>query len=224
MINEKDIKAAREQNDFDFGNEVLYKMCKKSPSHEDSGHIIGKVWLIGRSYAADIGRGREKGTINDDFYLGEVPKLFKEHYKDIDSDISRLQDFDINFENLEKTLTIHKKLTDATKKVNKNREQRSFSSKYLHFHAPNAFFILDSRVKGALNKEIEERKLRRECRTEIKKFRNLKCDTEYSEFSVKCLVLRESLNKEFGVNLTPRQLDNLLIGKANLSVRASIVP
>ena len=39
-----------------FGNEVLYRMCRESPLHEDPDVVVGKVWLIGRSYAAAIER------------------------------------------------------------------------------------------------------------------------------------------------------------------------
>lgn len=44
---------------WSFGNQILYDMCLKNPSHTNENVIIGKIWLIGRSYAAAIERIKE---------------------------------------------------------------------------------------------------------------------------------------------------------------------
>ena len=41
-----------------LGNDVLYKLCAMHPRHTEDAVIIGKFWLIGRSYAAAIERRR----------------------------------------------------------------------------------------------------------------------------------------------------------------------
>jgi hypothetical protein len=45
---------------WDFGNEILYSMCRQNPFHDKPEIVTAKVWLIGRSYAAAIERGRKK--------------------------------------------------------------------------------------------------------------------------------------------------------------------
>lgn len=40
-----------------WGNEVLYRMCREEPRHTNCDVISGKMWLIGRAYAAAIERG-----------------------------------------------------------------------------------------------------------------------------------------------------------------------
>ena len=54
---------------WSFGNQILYDMCLKNPSHTNENVIIGKIWLIGRSYAAAIERIKEKSVPSDDFYV-----------------------------------------------------------------------------------------------------------------------------------------------------------
>lgn len=60
---EKDYKKFLEQaernNMWDFGNNILYTMCQENPKHEKEDIIIGKIWLIGRSYSAAIERRKE---------------------------------------------------------------------------------------------------------------------------------------------------------------------
>ena len=59
-----------------FANGILYQMCKENPSHDDRNVIVGKIWLIGRSYAAAIERRKNASDSNDDFYYNVVaPKM-----------------------------------------------------------------------------------------------------------------------------------------------------
>ena len=39
-----------------YGNKILYDMCATKPRHDDIDIIVGKIWLIGRSYSAAIER------------------------------------------------------------------------------------------------------------------------------------------------------------------------
>ena len=61
---------------WSFGNQILYDMCLKNPSHTNENVIIGKIWLIGRSYAAAIERIKEKSVPSDDFYSDVVALIF----------------------------------------------------------------------------------------------------------------------------------------------------
>ncbi|PHX74462.1 MAG: hypothetical protein CK547_03045 [Chitinophagaceae bacterium] len=89
-------------------------------------------------------------------------------------------------------------------------DKRSFSSKYLHFHLPDLFYIYDSRAVTAL----------RQCTSQVPK--DLKyileidnIDNKYAKFYCKCFDLKRQIKKQFNINLTHRQLDNLLIEGAN---------
>ena len=58
-IKPEDVEKAKSREGFDIGNDVLYQMCEKYPSHTNEEEIIGKIWLIGRSYAAAIERAKK---------------------------------------------------------------------------------------------------------------------------------------------------------------------
>jgi hypothetical protein len=51
-----------------WGNHILYRMCHKQPGHTNVDVIAGKIWLIGRAYAAAIERGAGKA------FLGQSQK------------------------------------------------------------------------------------------------------------------------------------------------------
>ncbi|MCK5686511.1 hypothetical protein KAJ27_20415 [bacterium] len=192
-------------NKWDFGNKILYKMCMEHPQHIDQSEIIGKIWLIGRSYAAAIER-RKINFVNenagDDFYINKVaPAVAK---SEIDNWI---KSFDINeisaVDNLGKILEVHQKLTKLFKDIT-GMEKRSLASKYLHFHRPNLFFIYDSRADYAVSElsDITGRVGRNK----------YIADNVYRKFFEKCLLIQAYVKKTYSVKMTPRQLDNLLLG------------
>ena len=85
------------------------------------------------------------------------------------------------------------------------RNNRSLASKYLHFHLPDMFFIFDSRAQKALGSSLLEK-------VKGKPFSGFYGgDVDYRRFAVRCLNLRENIKQEYGTELTPRQLDNLLL-------------
>jgi len=131
---------------WDFGNGILYDLCKENFYHRDTEKILSKVWLIGRAYSAAIERRRNKETINDNFYIDRVAPTFKD--SEIDNYLTDLKQQDrLTIDNLPLVLRAHNYLTKLTALIT-DLEKRSFSSKYLHFHLPNLFFIYDSRVVG----------------------------------------------------------------------------
>lgn len=194
---------------WDFGNGVLYDLCRNNFYHKEPEEILSKVWLIGRAYSAAIERRRNKDEINDNFYIDKVvPEFIKSK---LDTYLDKLKKFDsITIDNLPTILEAHYYLTQLTARLT-DLEKRSFSSKYLHFHLPNQFFIYDSRVVGALRNFVSR----------VPKSMNsilIKegIDTEYAKFAGKSFVLWENISEQYHVNLTLRQFDNVLIHYANL--------
>lgn len=53
-IKMQDIQKAITEDGWRFGNKILYDMCYNNPEHTNKEVVIGKIWLIGRSYAAAI--------------------------------------------------------------------------------------------------------------------------------------------------------------------------
>lgn len=204
-----------QSNKWDLGNEVLYNLCKENFYHQNDQEILAKVWLIGRAYAAALERRRNKETINDNFYLDSVVPKFKESI--IDEYLNRLSKHDnIDLNNLLEILKAHNYLTKLTKSITQ-LDKRSFSSKYLHFHLPNLFFIYDSRVVSALRQIISKPP---KAYQEIIKSDDV--DTEYAIYVCKCLTIMDEIKKQHRLDLTPRQLDNILISIANYSMNKKI--
>lgn len=82
--------------------------------------------------------------------------------------------------------------------------KRSLSSKYLHFHKPNLFFIYDSRAMESIRKLVTPSK------NKIASTENI--DMEYAKYCLRCIDLREEIKERFNTYLNPRELDNILLG------------
>ena len=72
-------KSREEKAVWQLANGILYDLCKKHPLHKKRDEVIAKVWLIGRSYAASLERGRETNDSSDNFYEGALAKAVKSH-------------------------------------------------------------------------------------------------------------------------------------------------
>jgi hypothetical protein len=146
---QKQIEAARQKNVWDFGNSILYKLCKDNFKHGTDDHILTKVLFIGRIYAAAVERRKNKSDdINDNFYICTVAPTFSKSKLDVK--LSKLKIVKTeNIENIKLVLQTHYFLTSMLKKITA-LDKRSFSSKYLHFHLPDLFYIYDSRAVTAL--------------------------------------------------------------------------
>ncbi len=193
---------------WDFGNGVLYEMCRENFYHKETDKILSKVWLIGRAYSAAIERRRNKVTINDNFYIDKVAPTFKG--SEIDSYLSELRNHNkLTIENLPLILKAHNYLTQLTASIT-DLEKRSFSSKYLHFHLPNLFFIYDSRVVDSLRHFIGKVP-----RSMDFIFESDSVDKEYAKFVCKSFVIRNGIMDNYNIDLTLRQFDNILIDFAN---------
>ena len=193
---------------WDFGNGVLYDLCKENFYHRDTEKILSKIWLIGRAYSAAIERRRNKETINDNFYIDKVAPAFKN--SKIDNYLIDLKKHDrLTIDNLPLVLKAHNYLTKLTASIT-DLEKRSFSSKYLHFHLPNLFFIYDSRVVSSLRQFIN-----RVPKSIGYLLKSDFIDQEYAKFVCKCFVIRNNIKDNYNIDLTLRQFDNILIDFAN---------
>lgn len=211
-LTDQQIRKAQQEQPWDVGNEMLYKMCSNHQGHTDEKWTITKVLFIGRIYAAAIERGNKRQeTSNDDFYVKQVPRVFREC--GIDEDLQMLRNVAVTMENLPAILKVHQKLVGAIYEKLIDKKKRSFCSKYLHFHCPNAFFIYDSRAYEALAKmQVKLPKTTFD-------FRSGLVDEEYARFSFRCLALQEFIQEKFPDTLkepfNPRQIDNLLLEVAS---------
>ena len=75
---------------------------------------------------------------------------------------------------------------------------------------PNLFYIYDSRVVESMRLYIS--RIPKESSHLIK---SDSIDTEYSKFFLKCFELQKQIEGQFDLKLTPRELDKVLIIKAN---------
>lgn len=198
---ESAIKAACCQSPWEFGNKVLYDLCKKNPLHQDVSVVLAKIWLIGRAYAAAIERRRYKEDQNDNFYIQTVAPCIIS--SGIDGWIQNTAQFSrITDKSLDTILLTHHAVTDLFKEIS-GLEKRSLASKYLHFHLPNLFYIYDTRA-------VEAMRFLTPLIGRVRS-RNGEYDNEYRKFSEKCLRLQMHIKYTFKVSLTPRQIDNLLL-------------
>jgi hypothetical protein len=206
-ITKTDVEEAQKKSDWDFGNSILYDLCKNHPNHNKTDEIIAKVMLIGRSYSAALERGRKIEDDGSDFYLSMVGPQIKKNR--IDSWFKCLSD------NLapgcNKSITIHKKLQNLFATMI-DGSKRSLASKYLHFHFPKIFFLYDSRAALTIRLTVP-RTLRKACSQKSTG------DQIYCCFARSCALLRNHLHDEYGHLLTPRQLDRLLISLADKALK-----
>ncbi len=186
-----------------FENQILYRMCVEHPGHGDPAVTAGKVTIIGRTYSATIERGAGKAIDSGT----NLTLLFAEklHRNKIDICLNRIP-FEYRFEEerANEIIDIHAKLNGLVGDTIKawgggnsfNRE--SFCSKYLHFHKPNAFPILDRFSRVAMQKT----------------FPNFHVDqsnarTVYNRF---CRLLLEYISQAPAcLGWTPRSLDVILV-------------
>jgi len=211
------VKRAKQKSPWDFGNEILYRLCRDNFTHKQSDKTLTKVLFIGRIYATAIERRKNKeDEINDNFYIDTVePTFFNSHLDDWLQDLNRIKE--ISIDRILQILKVHYSLTSILYNIT-HLNKRSFCSKYLHFHLPELFFIYDSRALIGLRTFINK------VPKELKSFTLSKnIDQEYAKFFCKCFYLKQQIQKNHNISLTNRELDNILIEIANnLLIKKSI--
>lgn len=144
-----------------FENQILYSMCRVNPAHNDPYVTAGKITAIGRIYAAaperGAGSGRETGSLASSIAL-RLENSRLDTMLDAIAFADRFSDA-----NLASIVEVHQLLVDEIAQATRDwsiaaddegwspRNQPSFSSKYLHFHRPNMFPIMDSYAKAGLS-------------------------------------------------------------------------
>lgn len=214
-LEKKDIDYARNaKNDiWTEGNQVLYDLCSKHSKHENDQIIVAKVWLIGRSYAAAVERRRPTGNgypvLSEGFYRKVVCEVFRDSKLELDYDLDILKRINDENEKIRSGLLVHHRLVQALKERT-NICHRSFASKYLHFHAPYSFYIYDSIASRGLSRLLPGRIPKDAVRRDVSPEDS---DEEYRRFVIKAHHLRVRIQDTFGEDLTPRQIDRLLLKK-----------
>lgn len=188
---------------WDFSNKVLYELCERYPAHTERGIVIAKILLIGRAYAAAIERRKNKSSAdqNDEFYLTSVAPVVMSSAID-----EWLQEASVavpgTLDGARAVLLAHGRVTELFSMIS-GLQKRSLTSKYLHFHVPQLFYIYDTRSVEAMRYFASF--LPRASLTDETG------DNEYRKFFKKCAHLVDHIRCEFGLQLSPRQLDNLLL-------------
>ena len=187
-----------------FGNEVLYRMCRENPLHEDSDVVVGKVWLIGRSYSAAIERRSGGATKGDDFYFDVVAPKMMQIGPDLGGKLNLLRSVEgtIPDEIQKQALATHEYLKSAFRDITR-QDKRSLASKYLHFHCPNVFFIYASRADKAIKTWVK--------RPVKSLLENVSCDVTYGDFVCRAIELRGFIGAHTGNSLSPREIDDFLL-------------
>lgn len=201
---------AEEMNkNWHVGNDILYEMCKKYPNHKDDAEVIAKLWLIGRSYSAAIERGaKDENNIKLEAPVYEkiLPKALSKYRDKIDDALSKTNKSD--FKQIFYTYDL---ILNCFHRVS-GKWNRSLTSKYLHFHQPDNFYLMDSRAKKGLKYVLEALSLNIQIgKEEIKQYNVSKESEEYVKFYLKCQKCHKALEKEFNKKLSTRDFDNLLL-------------
>lgn len=202
MNKKTEFELLNEPNNGGWGNGVLYRMCSEEPGHTNLDVIVGKIWLIGRSYSAAIERKAGKYIeLGPNFYLNRVAPMMRD--SGIDNWLSSVRGIErVTAENIVEVLHVHKQVTDLFKEIS-GIEKRSLASKYLHFHQPAAFFIFDSIANAKIREVLKGQRFK--VPTEF--------DDSYSEFVYRCLWYRDNVfEPTLGRKSTPRELDQHLLG------------
>ena len=197
----KHIESVQQPWFWDFANDVLYALCRKHPNHTDHSVAAAKIWLIGRSYAAAIERRKPNEAEPKNFYRERVAPMVCN--SEIDKHLASLKSFKaVTQDSLCEIVDTHKYVTDLFNQIS-GQNKRSLASKYLHFHAPQLFFIYDSVASKGLGRlsRITGRASRASGHG----------DNQYRKFAEKCVVLRDHIRNDHGVTLTTRQIDRLLL-------------
>lgn len=182
-------------------NNVLYEMCMKYPAHKDVSEVVAKIFLIGRSYAASIER-----TENANVYEKKIPELVSKHGKEIDSAL-----LECNKSNLQQIFKTYDLILRSFHEVS-GKWNRSLASKYLHFHKPENFYLMDSRAKKGLSKILTIYPVAAKIKNEEKRQYSVsKESSEYMNFYLKCQMCKKELEKEFNCKLSTRGFDQLLL-------------
>lgn len=202
VLEEKWLDIAYSSNTWNVGNDWLYKLCKRYPTHKNVGEVAAKIWLIGRAYSVAVERG-VSGKGGGEKYVEDLAVDFVKQQADqyLTSLPSKRALFSKNLDLVSKT---HKAIEAIF--ANKHLSRVSLTSKYLHFHRPNLFPIYDSRAAAAITKVTPEYQFSNYA------LQPVEVSSRYDIFCARCAWLVDEMKKRRS-NKTPtlRQLDTMLL-------------
>jgi hypothetical protein len=163
-----------------------------------------------------IKKKNDKKEIKHDFFCGVAKRIVEEGVMvdrgkyikiDLDGQIMKLKRYSNSSKNsVDIALRLHKQFICFWHYIT-GKNNRSFVSKYLHFHCPDRFFIYDSRAVKEINKCVS-----------IKgqyKYDEQTYDVDYMKFYIRMLALQKYIKDNdkysYKEKLTPRQIDNWLL-------------
>ena len=214
---------SKQDHKWEFANNVLYDMCDSNPNHSDPDIIVGKILLIGRSYAAAIERRKDvhKDVDNDTFYYSVVAPQLHAVGNKLDAKINAIKKGKGTIkDNICDILDTHCYLMNIFNAIS-NLNKRSLASKYLHFHCREKFFIFDSRAQGAVKQLVT--KPEKIILNSMKVYDNniyndngdKYYDKEYGDFVCRMIELQNYLKEEMEMIVSPRILYSFLLSKSD---------
>lgn len=171
--------------------------------------------LIGRTYSASVERRKTKGHIKDERQALEVVIAAAEAISA--STCAKLLDAigvndRLTHDRLPEAIAIHLELCKALTVAN-NRENSSLASKYLHFHRPEFFPIVDSYVREGWSWVMDELGL------SYKGWRDLGKVGHYKDWCEHVLQLRGLIEESLCETVNLRKIDNYLLSIMSLDGR-----
>lgn len=192
---------------FDTLNRMLYDAVEGNPSNINQSQIVGKLMLIGRTYSASVERRRVNGQVKDDRQALEVVIAAAEAIaqSQVESLLSAIGvDERLTLARVSEAARIHLEMCNALAKAN-GRENSSLASKYLHFHRPHFFPIVDSYVREGWSWVMDAKE------ESYRGWRILGRVAKYGEWCEKILDLKTDIERICNCSISLRQVDNYLL-------------
>jgi hypothetical protein len=206
------LQSCQEPTVWEVGNQTLYDLCAKYPTHTDPSQIVAKTWLIGRTYSVALERRKGATESNEVYYREKIPHVFKD--SKLDQWLSALpvdKGLTSSLIQLDEIVQVHTKLVAHLKanlgsiESNGGLNRTSFCSKYLHFHRPLLFPIYDARAVQGLSILLKRHSQLQYLRI------TTPYTAKYARFCETITAVLKVLNQGISKPLTLRQIDNLLL-------------
>ncbi|UZE84771.1 hypothetical protein [Pseudomonas viciae] len=192
-------------------NKALYGFVRENPSHTDHAQVASKALIIGRSLAASVERRKKGDEDDEDGYEGSTGGFYERLAKSIcSSDVGLEASFLPAGERLAGSVCtavnkVHSRLCEAISAVT-NKDASSFASKYLHFHFPTLFPMVDSRAREALKWIANEEGL-------VFAPTTAGMSKNYATYIDFYTRVRSLFEEELGREISLRQMDNILLNR-----------
>ena len=212
---------------FDVLNQMLYEAVRSKPSNTDKAEIIGKLVLIGRTYSAAVERRKTKKAGPDKRQALDVvmEAACAIAISEVEAMLSAVDVDDVlTVERIPEAVKLHLELCHSLKKANQ-RNNSSLASKYLHFHRPKFFPMVDSYVREGWWWVMDSIKLLKSAGAmdakDSAEYDNRGWSVfgqvvRYGDWCEKVLSLQARLKQDLGCSVSLRQVDNYLLSIMSL--------